>query len=442
MNQTAGLDRRNFLKSTGLALGAAGLSQAGHALASSPAEPAPDLASADWPAIQQQFPLQPDYIHMAGFLLTSHPKPVAEAINRYRQWLDANPANILLQKEDPLEHATLEAAADYINDSADNIALVESTTVGVATLYGGIAINADQQILTTDHDHYVTFTSLDMTVKRTGASLKRIALYDKPAEASVEQILARLKASITAKTRVLAVTWVHSGTGVKLPIAQMAEVVKEANRGRSEADRLLFCVDGVHGFGIENIDVQALGCDFFIAGTHKWMFGPRGTGILWGKKEAWAHVEPSIPSFHRDAFMMWMGYLPQQQLPGAIAMTPGGTHAFEHRWALAEAFKFHQAIGKQRVQQRIHALNSRLKQGLKAIPGLRLHTPVAAELSSGITAFEMDQHNILEVVNQLAERRIIATMSPYKHSYVRLAPGLINSNDDVDRCIEALQQLA
>ena len=53
---------------------------------------------------------------------------------------------------------------------------------------------------------------------------------------------------------------------------------------RDAADRILLCVDGVHGFGAVDVDLPDLGCDFLATGTHKWLFGPRGTGIAVGAR--------------------------------------------------------------------------------------------------------------------------------------------------------------
>ena len=147
------------------------------------------------------------------------------------------------------------------------------------------------------HDHYSTDMSLAHRANRTGAQVKRIALYDQPSRVSVADVQTRLRDAITDKTRVVAATWVHSSTGVKLPIRAMADIITKLNRQRKVDQQILFCVDGVHGFGIEDQDISQLGCDFFVAGTHKWIFGPRGTGVVWGNERAWAQSEPVIPSF-------------------------------------------------------------------------------------------------------------------------------------------------
>jgi len=75
--------------------------------------------------------------------------------------------------------------------------------------------------------------------------------------------------------------------------------VAAANRGRAEQDRAFLCVDGVHGFGVEDETISSLGCDVFAAGCHKWIFGPRGTGVLCASAAAWSLSSPTIPTFDR-----------------------------------------------------------------------------------------------------------------------------------------------
>jgi selenocysteine lyase/cysteine desulfurase len=186
-------------------------------------------------------------------------------------------------------------------------------------------------------------------------------------------------------------------------------------------------VDGVHALGVEPVDVGALGCDFLVAGCHKWLFGPRGTGVVWGRASAWPRIAPAIPAFSGGS--------------PARAMTPGGFHSFEHRWALAEAFRFHSHIGKSRIAARIHALNRRLKAGFAAMPHVRLVTPAADALSAGIVVFSIDRLSPGAVVAALRRRRIVATETPYSPSYPRLAPGLLNTPGEVDRVLAAIRSV-
>lgn len=439
--------RRTFLKRTGVLLGA--VPAAGVLRYGSPAEEQRvggggprAFDPTDWEDVRDQFALTRDRIHMATFLLASHPRPVAEAIRRHRTAFDEDPATYWEEHFQQAEPSVRRAAAEYLYTDPDLIALTDSTTMGLGLVYGGLRLGAGQEIVTTPHGHYATLESLRLRAERTGAIVREVALYDEAARASVDQIVTRMRDAVTDRTRVLAVTWVHSSTGVKLPIAAMAEALDEINAGRDASDRVLFCVDGVHGLGIEDVTMGELGCDFFIAGTHKWMHGPRGTGLIWGCEHAWDALEPIIPTFG-PTVGVWIGALPPDTpliTPGSYH-TPGGFHSFEHRWALGEAFRFHEAIGKTRIQERVHSLNSLAKQALADMPHVRLHTPMSPELSAGIICFEVDGLTPGEVVGGLHEDDIVASTSPYAVSYARLAPSIINDEEEVERVVDAVAAL-
>jgi selenocysteine lyase/cysteine desulfurase len=324
---------------------------------------------------------------------------------------------------------------------AQNIALTDSTTMGLGMVYSGLKLQPGDEVLQTVHDHYSTDMSLAYRAQRTGAKINRIALYDDPAQVSVDDVLNRLKAAITPNTRAFAATWVHSSTGVKLPIRAMADTISELNKQRKAHQQILFCVDGVHGFGIENQDISELGCDFFIAGTHKWIFGPRGTGLIWGNDKAWGQSKPVIPSFSAS-YEVWMGGMTADQVPVGEHMSPGGFHSFEHRWALPEAFKLHLQLGKANVQKRIHQLNQQTKQGLASMAHVKLYTPSGNDLSSGLVCFDVQGMAPESVVKTMHDKGIIMSSTPYRVSYARFAPSLLNSEQEIERALTEIQALA
>jgi len=313
--------------------------------------------------------------------------------------------------------------------------------MGLALLYNGLKLSKGDEIVTTKHDHYSTEKSLEFATQRNGAAIKRIVLYKDAHNISVDEVVSNLKKAIGPKTRIVAVTWVHSSTGVKLPLKEMSEVIRQINTSRTEKDRIYFCVDGVHGFGIDNITMADLGCDFFVAGTHKWLFGPRGTGIFFARKDAWDMIQPTIPAFSRTAYGNWLGLVPDSSLNFSDVISPGGFHSFEHRWALSEAFNFHLSIGKNKIEQRTQQLSTLLKEGLQSISHVKLHTPLSEKLSAGINCFEIDGLDPEEVVKRLHKKHIIASTSPYRISYARLTPCVINREEEVKVCLEALENI-
>jgi selenocysteine lyase/cysteine desulfurase len=186
--------------------------------------------------------------------------------------------------------------------------------------------------------------------------------------------------------------------------------------------------------GTESLDVLVAGC-------HKWLGGPRGTGLVWSDK-AWERLRPIIPSFDGQSYVGWLEDrpLPPAQYTAAT-LTPGGFHSFEHRWALAEAFTFHTYLGRAKVAERIRTLATRLKEGLAGIGKVKLVTPMSPDLSAGIVCFDVSGYRAREVVERLASDRIAASVTPYADEHVRLGAGLWNDEADVDAAIRAVSRL-
>ncbi|WPO00385.1 aminotransferase class V-fold PLP-dependent enzyme [Pseudomonas sp. MUP55] len=416
-------DRRTFLKQAGvfaasLPLGAALIPQVSAAMPNDP-----------WAGLKQLFNQDPDYLHFSNFLVASHPRPVREAIERYRAQIDRNPGLAMdwdLQETWKREGQVREWAGRYLNATPPQIALTGSTSEGLAMIYGGIKVRADQEILTTEHEHYATQNVLDFRVRREGTQVRRIRLFESASRVSADEIIGNIQRAIRPNTRVLGMTWVQSGSGVKLPIGEIGRLVDEHNRHRDDNDRILYVVDGVHGFGVENLDFTDMHCDFFIAGTHKWMFGPRGTGLVCARDAENKYVTPMVPTFSEDTNF-------------ATTMTPGGYHAFEHRWAADEAFKLHLQLGKAPVQARIHALNSELKEHLLAHPQVELVTPRSPELSAGFTFFRVKgQDSGAIAAHMLQNRVVIDAVDRDVGPVIRTSPGLLNSSDEIQRFMALL----
>ena len=256
-------------------------------------------------------------------------------------------------------------------------------------------------------------------------------------------MVSRLKRAIGPYTRVVGLTWVHSSSGVRIPARKLAQAVAEVNAGRGKNEQILVVLDAVHGFGNQEEQLAHLGVDFAAAGTHKWIFAPRGTGILWVPEKNWGKIRPTIPSFYDiEPFDAWADER-RPNAPTSISfISPGGFKAYEHQWAMAEAFEFHQRIGRKRVADRIAALNTQCKEGLAKIPKVKLLTPKDPALSAGLIAFEVEGQSASETVHKLHAKKVVASSSPYKISKARLAPSLVNDEREVEAALRAVRAIA
>jgi selenocysteine lyase/cysteine desulfurase len=267
-----------------------------------------------------------------------------------------------------------------------------------------------------------------------GAKVRRVRLYDDAAVASAETMISALKGALTRRTKVVALTWVHSGTGVKLPLRKLRAAL---------GNQITLVVDAVHALGVEPDPVDIHLCDVLVAGTHKWLGGPRGTGIVWSIK-AWDRMRPVIPSFSGEPYGAWMEGTSVEPIDvedvGAL-FTPGGYHSFEHRWALAQAFDWQHGLGRGKVAERTHRLAARLKDGLASMSHVSLVTPRSPDISSGIVCFDVAGMRPGQVVDRLAQRRIRASVTPYAEAHVRLGTSLHVDEKDVDLALSAVKSL-
>jgi isopenicillin-N epimerase len=386
LEDSMSINRREFAATVGASL-LAGRSATGFAVTASGAVSVPDYA--DWAKVRSEFDLAPGFLHLAQFYLVSHPRPVRAAIERYRRIIDANPVSTvehgmgfdtmlgLQTHEEPFAPRIQQVVADYLGGQPQEVALTDSTTQGLALIYNGLTLKPADEILTTTHDHYSHHESIRLAAERSGARVRRVALYDEAATASMEQMIDRLRRAIGPNTRVVGLTWVHSSTGVKIPLRALVEVVADFNRNRGPEERLLLVLDAVHGFGNQDESLAAVGVDFVAAGTHKWIFAPRGTGIIWAPAKNWPLLRPTIPTFYSgDLFEAWETGQPPKATANASWISPGGFKAFEHQWAMIEAFEFHRSA------------------------------------------------------------------SPYRLSYARLAPSLVNDEHEVEEALRAVRSIA
>jgi selenocysteine lyase/cysteine desulfurase len=146
---------------------------------------------------------------------------------------------------------------------------------------------------------------------------------------------------------------------------------------------------------------------------------------VWGRD--WEPLTELIPTFSGPE--------------GPARLTPGGYHAFEHVWAVKDAFEFQQSIGRRRVVARTVEQASQLKDGLASLDGLTVITPSDPAVSAGIVCVELASMSPPDAVEALRTRGVVASVTPYQTSYLRLGPSIATAPDQVDQAIAAITEL-
>ena len=407
-----------------------------------------DDPDAFWATVREEFSLSPDYLHFAQFFMVSHPRQVRAAIECYRQELDENPflaveQGMFGEAGSNLGRRACAAAAAYIGGHEREVALVPNTTTGLGLVYHGLQLEPGDEVLTTTHEHFTHHEAIRLATRRIGAAWRSFELVADSRRPDLDDMLGRLRAAIRPETRVIGVTWVYSNSGLRLPVRAVTALVADINRTRPASRHIRVVVDGTHGFGALDECVAGLGCDYFVSSAHKWLFGPRGTGVIWAPEPRWAELQPVIATYSSwDLWRAWAAAESPAVPTAASHVSPGGFLAYEHQWALPAAFEFHQAIGRANIARRIHQLNEHFMDLLAEIPGVCLRTPHDPAWSAGIVCFDVAGMTAHEVVQNLLERRVIASTSPYAEPCARLSAGIMNSLAEVCAAAEALRCVA
>jgi isopenicillin-N epimerase len=234
---TMSMNRRGFLSAVAATATSAVALPAARA-ASDPGAPVQVGADTPWDAVRSLFELRTDRIHMSGLLFASHPQPVRDAIAKHREELQRDPASYISHERWRLEGEVLKSASAYLGVSPVEIALTDSTSMGLALLYSGLKLKPRDEVLTTNHDHYACEAALLVCAERTGCAVKRINLYRDVSKTTADEIVDAVRHGISAATRVVAMTWVHSGTGLKIPVRAIADAIAAANRERGSGRRI------------------------------------------------------------------------------------------------------------------------------------------------------------------------------------------------------------
>ena len=445
-------DRRSLLVGGGAALAAGGFGAgvlAGPRRAAPASPPRPGTAvepppapprPGDWAAVRAQFAAPPQDVHLDGFVLAVPPRAVRDAVQAYRRQLDVDGVAALGRREASIEDGVRQAAARYMGTEPELVALTDSTTMGVGLVFGAARLAPGDELVVSDHDFYATREAVRFAAARTGAAVRTVRLYGDPARARPDALVDRLLGAVGPRTRMVAVTWVHSASGVRYPVRALADRLEAVNAQRPPVERVLLVVDGVHGFGSEGTAVADLGCDVFASSGHKWICGPRGTGVLWARRSAWTRFAPVIPTFDGATYEAWRTGHPvpvRSQVWGA-AMTPGGFHSFENRWALAEAFDFHLQLGREAVAARIAVLTERLRTGLRRLQNVQLVSPEDPALRSPLVCFTVRDQDPARAVDALRLKGVRLSVTPYRDEFVRAGCPLWVDERGVDRALEAI----
>lgn len=353
--------RRAFLSSVG-ALSMAGLTSrdlvasAGHLTTiHRPQKLAPGLAAGP-----DDFAFEPGLIYFQTGSLGPTPRPVIERTLALWRELELDPVHY---GYGPHEHAMDDVrakAAAFLGCKTEELVLTNCTTEGMNWIAQGLTLVAGDRILTTDQEHPGGRVCWDYVVRRFGVILDIVPI--RPDQHDAQSIIDAFATRITPQTRVLSFSHLLSSTGLRMPVAELSALAR--SRG------CLSVVDGAQAVGGVAVDVKALGCHAYATSGHKWLLGPKGTGLLYLSGELGKTIDPISLQGGRAAYSESSGVT---SLPSVLG--------------LGAAIDYVSAVGIDRVERYDLELRNRLYAELQSVPKLRVVSPPAGPLASPLLTY-------------------------------------------------------
>ncbi|PKH26523.1 cysteine desulfurase SufS [Enterobacterales bacterium CwR94] len=323
-------------------------------------------------------------------------------------------------------------AARFLNAaSPEEIVFVRGTTEGinlVANSFGSANVGPGDNIVISEMEHHANIVPWQMLAQRVGAEIRVI-----PLTAAGTLDVSSLTTLIDARTRLLAVTHVSNVLGTVNPVADIIAQAKAAG--------VVTVVDGAQAVMHEPVDVQALGCDFYLFSGHK-LYGPTGIGVLWGRKA----LLDVMPPWEGGGSMIGTVSLPQGTTWAAAPWRfEAGTPNTGGIIALGAALSWFEALGWEAIQQREEVLMRYALTQLATVPDLRLYGP---QTRVGVIAFNLGKHHAYDVGSFLDQYGIairtghhcaMPLMAHYQvPAMCRASLALYNTEEEVDRLVAGL----
>jgi len=353
--------RRAFLSSVG-AVSMAGLTSrglvasAGHlTMVERAQKPAPGLAAGS-----NDFAFEPGLIYFQTGSLGPTPRPVIERTLALWRELELDPVHY---GYGPHEHAMDDVrakAAAFLGCKTEELVLTNCTTEGMNWIAQGLTLVAGDRILTTDQEHPGGRVCWDYVARRFGVILDIVPI--RPDQHDAQSIIDAFATRITPQTRVLSFSHLLSSTGLRMPVAELSALAR--SRG------CLSVVDGAQAVGGVAVNVKALGCHAYATSGHKWLLGPKGTGLLYLSGELGKTIDPISLQGGRAAYSESSGVT---SLPSVLG--------------LGAAIDYVSAVGIDRVERYDLELRNRLYAGLQSVPKLRVVSPPAGPLASPLLTY-------------------------------------------------------
>src|SRR5713101_8189895 len=425
-------DRRNFLSLTGKGLGLAALSSSSvgallksvEAATNTVAHLTPEEAAKDedfWFEIQNSFSVTRGIINLNNGGVSPSPRIVTEALVRYIWEQEDATAYTMWQILEPQSENIRTGLAELFGCDREEIAITRNASESLEILLMCMDFKPGDEILTTTQDYPRMLTTLRQREKRESLKLKLIQVPIPPKNLS--EITAAFEQGITDRTRLILISHMINITGQITPVRAVCDLAR--------ARGIETIVDGAHSFAQIYFKQSDVGCDYFGTSLHKWLYAPKGTGMLYVKRDK---IEKLWPLMAAEA----------KQKSDIRKFEEIGTHSAAPKLAIGEALLFHNGINSKRKEARLRYLSRYWMNRLKDVPKVRFNTSFDPNQSCAIANVHIEGTNPDAVAKYLFDKHHIFT-TPIIHEEfqgIRITPNVYTTLGELNYFCEQLELIA
>lgn len=378
------------------------------------------------------FLLDPDLTFLNHGSFGACPVEVLEASFALQREMERNPVEFLARRSASLLAGARAALGGLVGAAAADLVFVPNATHAVNTVARSLPLGPGDEILATDHEYGACDNTWDFVCRRSGARIVRAAI---PLPFRAEAFLDRLWAQVTPRTRVIFLSHITSTTALRFPVASVCARAREAG--------ILTLVDGAHAPGQIDLDLEAIGADFYTGNCHKWLCAPKGSAFLHVRPEVQALLDAPVVSWgYSDASGGHSGF---EAYTGATLLERRlqwqGTRDLAAFLSVPAAIDFQRRHGWSAVRDRCHRLAA---DALAAACDLfRLPPPCADGDFVQMVCLPVPPQDPEALRRNLFERhRIEVPVTTHgDRVFVRISVQAYNTREDLDQLLQALRAL-
>lgn len=316
-----------------------------------------------------------------------------------------------------LAEKTRITAARFLGCDLSEMLITSSTTNGMNAIAQGLRLKAGDRIVATDQEHGGGLHCWEYLEKYSGVHIDKVAIPRGEYNANV--ILDTISKAIKKKTRLITVSHVFSSTAIRMPIAKISALARSKG--------ILCIVDGAQAVGAIKVNVKELGCHAYATSGHKWLMGPKGTGLLYLSKDAQAAIRPMQFEQSYNTYTNGNGVVNLACILG-----------------LEQAIVYLDSIGIDKVEEHNMSLRNRLYERVRNLPNMSVVSPPPGPLASPmLTCLLSDKFERQPFVKMLMDKHNLVIRPTHKEfgfNGIRFSMHIFNTEKEVDRAAEILRK--